>query len=419
MLVSTDRFEVKLWDARDGVELATLIRPDSAEIGPLPALALSRDGTLATTGDFCQLWELAAPSFHRVLARGRDKVNAIAASPDGRWIAWAANGHLSLWNRADQQLRHDVSLDLRGEIALAFIPDQRRVAVVGAGANPIRIYEIASAKLDAAWPAEPATAVAASPDGCELAVAHTDGAIRRWNLATGQVTGVLVGHIGPVTSLAYSPDGQRLVAGNEDRSGAEDRTIHVWEVPTGKLIRTQAAHRSITFGVAVSPDGRRVASCGGDRTVKVWDTTSGELLQSLTGHAQAVRSVAWNSDGSQLASCSLDGHVFIWEPFSGTLLADLTSRASGSLTGVSFSTDDRWVLSCGGPFRWTHSGPGAVEAWDLAKIQGELSQLGLADERRNAGTPGPAKTTSRSAAFRPSSKNGLKPALRTDTAAGN
>jgi WD40 repeat protein/serine/threonine protein kinase len=376
MLVSTDRFEVKLWDTRGG-ELASLIRPDSAEIGPLPALALSRDGTIATTGDFCQLWELATPTFHRVLARGRDRVTAIAASPDGRWMGWTTRGRVAIWNRADAELRHELALDLRGEIAVAFLPDGRSVVAVGDAANAIQLFDIASGKPDAAWPAEPATAVAASPCGRELAVAHTDGAVRRWNVATGQVIAALVGHVGPVTSLAYSPDGQRLVAGTEDRSGAEDRTIHLWEVATGKLIRTQAAHRTITFGVAFSPDGRRLASCGGDRTVKVWDAASGELVQALTGHSQAVRSVAWNSDGSQLASCSLDGHLFIWEPTSGRLMADLTSRASGSLAGVTFTAADRSVLSCGGPFRWTHTGPGSVEAWDLSKIEQELSRLGL------------------------------------------
>jgi hypothetical protein len=58
-------------------------------------------------------------------------------------------------------------------------------------------------------------------------------------------------------------------------------------------------------------------------------------------------------------------------------LADLTSRANGSLAGLTFSRDDRWVMSCGGPFRWTHTGPGAVEAWDLSKIEQELSRTDL------------------------------------------
>ena len=388
MLVSTDRFEVKLWDVRDGAELATLIRPNSFDIGPLPEVAVGRDGLVVTAGERCQVWELATPGFHRVLTRQREKVDTLAASPDGRRIVLVADCRLRVFDWSDLQVRQDLPIELRGETALAFTPDSRHLAVVGTGTGRIQVFEPDTGKLFADWPAESASAVATSPSGRELAVAHTDGVIRRWNIATKQATGAYVGHSGPVTSLTFSPDGQWLVAGNHDTSGSEDHTLHLWETVSGKLIKSWSAHRTVTFDVAFSPDGRRIASCGGDRTIKLWNAADGELVATLSGHSQAVWSVAFSHDPAvpgMVASCSLDGHVFLWDAVTGRLLADFTSRACGSLASVVFSPDGRWLVSGGGPFRWTHTGPGAVEAWDLKQIQQELSQLGMAWELKSAG----------------------------------
>ncbi|MBI3469250.1 MAG: protein kinase [Planctomycetes bacterium] len=377
MLVSTDRFEVKLWDVRDGVELATLIRPRSSEMVATPALAASRDGCLATTGDLCRLWDLAIPEFHRVLARQRDRIDSIAVSPDGRWLAWMAEGRLRVWDWPDKQMRHEVPMSSRGEAAMTFTRDGRHIALVGTATSRIQVFEAATGRLYAEWPAEAATAIVASPDGRELVVAHSDGVIRRWNVATAQVTGAFVGHLGPVTSLALSPGGEWLAAGIQDTSGAGERTLFVWETSSGKLVRSLAAHPGVAFGVAFSPDGRRIASCGGDQAVKLWNAADGQLIAALTGHSQPVRGVAFNSDGSLLASCSLDGLVRIWDTAHGALRAELISQPGGSLSAIAFSSDDRWLLSAGGPFRWTHEGPGAVEAWDLSRLQQDLAQLGL------------------------------------------
>ena len=48
--------------------------------------------------------------------------------------------------------------------------------------------------------------------------------IRLWNVGTGKEIGCLQGHDANVTSLAYSPDGTRLV------SGFYDGTALIWDV---------------------------------------------------------------------------------------------------------------------------------------------------------------------------------------------
>ena len=377
-LVSTDGFEVKLWDVPGQIELATLLRPDSLPNGPLNALAMSDDGRwLACGGERAELWEFGVPTFTGLLARHPDKVTSAASSPDGRLLAWAGEGRLRLWQRARRKLLYDLAIAPRDEVDVVFGHAGRLVAVAGKGAVPIQLFDTISGRLRAEWSAEPATAATISPDGHELAVAHTDNVIRRWDIATGQITGTLVGHTGPVEHLVYSPNGKQLAAGKTDRSGPGNQTLQVWDINSGRIVHQLAAHRAVTFGVAFSPDGAQIASCGGDRKVKLWNAKSGELLATLDGHSQLVSGVQFSPDGLLLASCGRDGQVLVWDANSLLLLARLTGRVGRNFNGVAFTPADHQIISWGGPRRWLDRGPGVVECWDLTKLSSELERFGL------------------------------------------
>src|SRR5205814_6760120 len=69
-----------------------------------------------------------------------------------------------------------------------------------------------------------------------------------------------------VLSLAFSPDGQRLVTGGD----WGDLTVRVWDAKTGKELRRYAGHGGCVGCVAFFPDGQRIASASYDGTARIW-----------------------------------------------------------------------------------------------------------------------------------------------------
>ncbi|MBY0228471.1 MAG: hypothetical protein K2W96_04235 [Gemmataceae bacterium] len=141
--------------------------------------------------------------------------------------------------------------------SLAVSPDGKRVAILGEKPG-VAVHDIATGKLvgrldeaaaSAAWLSDGRLAVAAekallawepgkkpvvlaergglsalaSAEGW-IAGGDGEGVIRLWDAATGKARGRLKGHVGPVLSLAFLPDG-RLA------SGGMDRTMRLWRLP--------------------------------------------------------------------------------------------------------------------------------------------------------------------------------------------
>ena len=98
-----------------------------------------------------------------------------------------------------------------------------------------------------------------------------------WDSATGKELFALKGHAGWVNSVAFSPDGQRLA------SGSNDRTVKLWDSATGKELFALKGHAGPVHSVAFSPDGQRLASGSWDQTVRIWDSVTGKELLRLQG----------------------------------------------------------------------------------------------------------------------------------------
>jgi WD40 repeat protein/serine/threonine protein kinase len=182
--------------------------------------------------------------------------------------------------------------------------------------------------------------VAFSPDGQFIASGNDERSVTIRKADTGKEVRALRGFNGIPTCVAFSPDSKRLA------TGGEDRAVSVWDVRTGEQRLSLRGHRGPIKCVCFSPDGRQIASAGEDRTVRVWDVATGKPMWTFLGHSQIVYCVAFSPDGKSIASGGIDQNLFVWDT-SGKVLHEYPRRHSRCVAAVAFGPDGKSLASGG------------------------------------------------------------------------
>jgi WD40 repeat protein/tRNA A-37 threonylcarbamoyl transferase component Bud32 len=185
------------------------------------------------------------------------------------------------------------------------------------------------------------SSVAFSPDGERLASAGGDRTIKVRNSRTGQVVKTLDAQANVVYSVAFHPGGNHLAA------ACSDRWVKVWDVTTAEQVfscpGTASPGNGSSYVVAFSPDGRRLAT-GSEGIVSIWDWRDRQRLRILPGHEKMPISVAFSLDGRRLASSSWSGDVMIWDAQTGERL-HISSGHRQPVSALAFSPDGRRLVS--------------------------------------------------------------------------
>lgn len=148
--------------------------------------------------------------------------------------------------------------------------------------------------------------VAYSPDGTALASAGKDGTVRIWNAATGDSMHVLREHTSEVTCVAFSPIGNWLA------SGSEDDTVRVWDWRKGTQVQVVSGTNDDVLAVAFSPDGKYLAVGGREPIVRVWDLSTWSLAIELPMQAGVVRALQFATRSDFLFAGDEEGRIHSW-----------------------------------------------------------------------------------------------------------
>ncbi|QDU18799.1 sigma-70 family RNA polymerase sigma factor [Urbifossiella limnaea] len=189
------------------------------------------------------------------LAGVKYRVAWLDYTPDGHLLGAAPDGSLRVWDAATG----DERLMLAGHAAPPTAQAVSRDAqvLVTAAADGVRVWSLTTGKKTAQFALDaPATHAAASADGSRVAVAG-GGRVVLWD-AAGRKELARVTGFGPV---ALSPDGSRLAA----VSGAE---VRVWSADGAA--RAVLRHAGPVTGLAFAPDGRTLAVATSDVPVTLW-----------------------------------------------------------------------------------------------------------------------------------------------------
>jgi cytochrome c len=150
----------------------------------------------------------------------------------------------------------------------------------------------------------PVRTIAVSADGTTILSGSFDSAAIRWSLATETAEQVLRFHSGAVNAVAFLKDGRMVTAGADGR-------VAVWTTGRQQPDHVLKGHRAPVAALAVSPDGSMLASASWDQTVRLWSLADG-TQRVLEGHSQSVNDVTFTPDGKSVVSVGYDQTLRIW-----------------------------------------------------------------------------------------------------------
>jgi WD40 repeat protein len=373
---------VHIWDLQTS-ELRRSLTGHSERVN---SICVSRDETWIACGDgdisgsgTIHVWDLETNEERGVLEGVSERVNVVSAFPDGRLLASGdgdigGGGSVRIWDLKSGRLVRRLPGHVGMVTGLAVAPDGSWLASAGGFDNAVWVWDLTGKPVPRLLEGHTSqiTSLAVSPDGTRLASAGgLDGSVRIWDCADwSQAATVLSSGDAEVWSLAWIPDGDRLVAGRGDGS------VDVWHIPSNELRSRFSGGSSCVNAVAVAA-GQWVVAGESGGMIRVWDTATTDRPAALDGHDRALASVSVISAGTsppgvtELVTGDSRGRagssVRLWACPSGSMEQEITGHTL-NVTGILPDiAEDRLI---------TASSDGSVRIWRLPEGSAEASFSG-------------------------------------------
>ncbi|EFX03833.1 periodic tryptophan protein 2 [Grosmannia clavigera kw1407] len=317
-----------------------------------------------SNGLFC-LYEMPDFNMIHTLSISQNDIDFVTINTSGEWLAFGASklGQLLVWEWQSESyiLKQQGHFDSTN--ALVYSPDGQRV-VTTADDGRIKVWDVESGFCIVTFTEHTSgvTACEFARKGNVLFTSSLDGSVRAWDLIRFRNFRTFTAPTRlSFSCMAVDPSGEVVAAGSIDSFD-----IHIWSVQTGQLLDQLSGHEGPVSSLAFAPDGSGLVSGSWDRTARIWSvfarTQTSEPLQLQAD----VVDVAIRPDSQQLAIATLDGQLTFWSLSEATQVLGLDGRrdvsggrkasdrrtaanVSGtkSFSSIRYSTDGTCLLAAG------------------------------------------------------------------------
>jgi WD40 repeat protein len=306
-------------------------------------------------------WPYPADPGERAAIQAAGPLRAIALSADGSRLATVDAKDVNTW---DIKLALCVSLRQHSGTtwrescsAVALAPDGKQVALCSPTWPTLCLYGSATGTAPLptlSWPSVtlPISTLAFVPDGKRLVGGGKEG-LAFWDTATWQEQ--RSGWAGEVRALTFSKDGKTLAIISAG--------VHLLDAETLKeQMALPGAPAWAPRSAAFSPDDRVLAVVDSDGALQVWELSTGKLVFGDRQHNSSIDAVAYSPDGKNVVTGSHDGSLKLWDV---TKRARVVATRKGNVKGdpvehLTFTPDGRTLISGSGD---------VVKAWDVSQLR--------------------------------------------------
>ncbi|MFV8366898.1 WD40 repeat domain-containing protein [Flavobacterium sp. XS1P27] len=281
ILSSGDDGTIRFWDIATRKEINNFPaeKVSSGVVYPVTGVAYSPDGKTFISGQkssLPKLWDIALGKVMKRVSQKTAGIYSLAFSPNGILIALGTYGSISI---CDTNSSKEILIPISRTspiISLEFSPDNQSLIAVADNqeislwdtnsGTKIRNFDIHNYQKDVEY----ATDASFTPDGKTIITGGFNkepyqGIIKMWNANDGTLIHTIIDGQS-IDCLAISHDGLKLVTGNFDHS------VKIWEISTGKLLKILVGHKNYVKSVCFSPDDQTVVASSTYGAINLWKT---------------------------------------------------------------------------------------------------------------------------------------------------
>lgn len=329
---------LKIWNLQGEVQ-----RTYSGHSGTISNITFSSDGSLLLSQgrDGLKLWRKDGRLLAERFENNNSRLEAISFMDENRKIAGVNTyGTISVWD-LEGKLLNEANMEIDNLLIAAFSPDGARLLVNSIGRKTL-LWQTAGNTLERMLPDHSMFRVAGfSAVDDHILIARSEGEVEAWELSgRKQGTSLDLGSRHSITSGAFSPDGQWLVA--VGASGPPK----LWRLSRGDRLRL-GGHQDEITAMVTAPDGSQIITGSNEGEIIAW-SANGEKRWTANCYAGGVKSLAMAPGGKRFAVGSEGGQIEI-RTDRGVLFQTIQGPAyrMGEIWALAFSPDGRQLFLSG------------------------------------------------------------------------